>query len=261
MRVSRRSLLLTGLSAGVLGVTSCVRPMVPTGTSSVSRIEYPAIAAHRGGRLVYPEGSMEAFRAVARKHPHQLLEMDVRPLIDGTLVVCHDDTIDRISLEGKTGRVDTMSPVQWANLIVKNADGTQTAPAAFLSEVLLEFGGTGKVLIIELKDYSDEARRRYIEQVSPYREQVISACFDTLTAKILSSSGFSGLELASTPPAKYLPGISHVALSHKVITSKVISEVHSHGARLWAWTVNNARVHEKLVAMGVDGIITDYPDI
>lgn len=262
MGISRRSLLLSGLGGLVLISLSDVHQLASPAQAvlQTDRLTYPALAAHRGGRDLYPEGSMVAFREVVRNFPGAVLEMDVRPLKDGTLVVCHDATIDRIAV-GQTGRVADMSPAQWRALQVHNTDGTEVGKAAFLSDVLGEFGGTDTVLMIELKDYSDTARNQYVKQLWPYRGQVISACFDARVARTLAGSGFSGQQLSGTLPEAYLPGMQHVALNHKKITESVVRNVHAEGLRLWAWTVNDATRKNALYAMGVDGVMTDNPNI
>lgn len=263
MDVTRRTLLLSGLGVAVLLSMSDVHQLAspPKAEMPVGGIQYPAIAAHRGGRHMYPEGSMDAYRAIALNHPGMILELDVRPLADGTLVVCHDETVDRIAVGGVTGRVDAMSPAQWQKLRVKNTAGTVTGPAAFLSDVLSEFGGTRHVLIIECKVYTEAARNRFVEQCFPYREQIVSASFSTPTARILGMSGFSGQYLAMKPADTYPPWAEHVALAHATITPEVVAKVHAAGAKLWAWTVNDTTTKKSLLAMGVDGIITDNPNI
>ncbi|MBM6622679.1 hypothetical protein JTF08_13770 [Micrococcaceae bacterium RIT802] len=235
-----------------------VQPRTPTPVESIS---YPAVAAHRGGRALYPEGSMDAFRAVVADHPGMPLEMDVRPLADGTLVVCHDDTVDRIAADGTTGRVDQMTQAQWKNLRVKNLDGTVTGPAAFLQDVLDEFGGTNTVMLIECKVYTGSARNRYVEQCWPYRDQIIAASFSPNTARILAGSGFAGQYLATKPVADIPEWAGHVAIDHTTITPAVVAEVHAAGSRLWAWTVDSVARKDELFGMGVDGIFTDDPTI
>lgn len=263
MDLTRRALLLSGMGAAVLSTVGDINQLsVRTRLSDpVRNIAYPAIAAHRGGRDLYPEGSMIAFRACVANYPGTILEMDVRPLKDGTLVVCHDATVDRIATGGVTGKVADMTVSQWQALKVKNTSGTATGQAAFLSDVITEYGGTDVVLMIELKDYSEAARNRYVEQLWPYREQLVSACFDTNVARMLAGSGFSGQYLATKPPAEYPPWADHVALLHENITPTVVQQAHAAGAKLWAWTVNDAATKHRLLAMGVDGIITDNPTI
>lgn len=243
------------LLGAIDGVTVPTRVRTP-----VERIRYPAVAAHRGGRDLYPEGSMLAFQAIVANHPGMVLEMDVRPLKDGTLVICHDATVDRIAV-GATGRVADMSPAQWRALKVHNTDGSKVGPAAFLSDVLTEYAGTGVVLCIELKDYTDAARNEYVKQCWPYRGQIISACFNSAVNRVLTGSGFHGQQLVSGVPAKYEPDVNNVCMNHANITPKVVSDVHALGLRLWAWTVNDTTTKAALYRLGVDGIITDNPTI
>jgi Glycerophosphoryl diester phosphodiesterase len=187
--------------------------------------------------------------------------MDVRPLKDGTLVVCHDATVDRIAVGGVTGRVDQMTVAQWSKLLVRNTGGTTSGPAAFLSDVLTEFGTTSTVLMIELKDYTDDARNEYVRQLWPYRDQIIGACFNQTVNRVIAGSGFHGQHLANSPPATYPDRMNCVALGYTTITPAVVAAVHAKNQRLWAWTVNDAATKDRLVAMGVDGIITDDPTI
>lgn len=240
----------------VSGVATPARRVTP-----VDRIQYPAVAAHRGGKAIHPEGSMTAFRAIVNDHPGMVLEMDVRPLKDGTLVVFHDVTVDKVGVGGVTGKVEDMTPEQWRALRVRNADGTATGPAAFLTDVLDEFGGTDVVLLIELKDYSDAARNAYVEQCWPYRDQIISACFNGPVNNVLTGSGFHGQHLVSGVPAKYQDGVTNVCMKHSSITPEVVADVHAKGLRLWAWTVNDTTTKNALYALGVDGVITDNPNI
>lgn len=262
MVVSGRSFLLSGLGVIVLTILGNVSGVATPAVrkSPVDRIKYPAVAAHRGGRDTHPEGSMTAFRTIVADHPGMVLEMDVRPLKDGTLVVCHDATVDRIAAGGVTGKVADMSVGDWGVLRVHNTDGAKTGPAAFLADVLTEYGGTNVVLCIELKDYSDAARNEYVRQCWPYRDQIISACFDTTVNRVLSNSGFHGQHLTSVVPAKYQDGVTNVCMKHSNITPEVVADVHALGLKLWAWTVNDTATKDRLYKLGVDGIITDNPD-
>ncbi|WP_161541827.1 glycerophosphodiester phosphodiesterase family protein [Rhodothermus marinus] len=47
---------------------------------------------------------------------------------------------------------------------------------------------------------------------------------------------------------------------YRLITAKLVAEVHARGMRLIPWTVNRVRDMQRLLRLGVDGLITDYPD-
>jgi glycerophosphoryl diester phosphodiesterase len=48
---------------------------------------------------------------------------------------------------------------------------------------------------------------------------------------------------------------------YRLVTPELISYCHANGMKVIPWTVNDAEQIAKLKAMGVDGIISDYPDL
>lgn len=225
----------------------------------VDSIQYPAIAAHRGGATVHPESTVEAFRAIVRDYPGMVLEMDVHALSDGTLVVWHDTTIDRLAEGGKTGNVGDLTRKDWENLWVKHPQGGRSAPAAFLNDVLEEFGGTGVVLMIELKHR--KSIDRLIEAVWAYRDQVILCAFHSYDAGRFSrTDGINGQHLFSEKiNTAFAPGAQCIAVNYRTMTPEIVKDIHAANAYAWAWTVNDQPTIDRMLAMGVDGIITDDP--
>jgi glycerophosphoryl diester phosphodiesterase len=57
----------------------------------------------------------------------------------------------------------------------------------------------------------------------------------------------------------FLPTIYSPA--QELVTSKLVKECHSKNVKLIPWTVNNPETIRKFVKMGVDGIISDYPNL
>ena len=81
------------------------------------------LVAHRGGALVYPESSAEAFEAVGETaFP---IETDLRQLQDGTLVPLHDDAAER-TMTGVTGRPGDITPSQWAAARIRHPSARAT---------------------------------------------------------------------------------------------------------------------------------------
>ena len=48
--------------------------------------------------------------------------------------------------------------------------------------------------------------------------------------------------------------------SHKTLNKKVVEEIFSAGLKIYTWTVNNKKQIDKMKKLGVNGIITDYPE-
>lgn len=225
--------------------------------SPVDDLPMPAVAAHRGFNDINPENTMTAFRDAVENHDAKAIEMDVMELKDGALVLSHDTDISKTSGIGGTGLVKNMTSAQWRQHRVKTPSGGAPVPAAFLSDVLDEYGGTDIVLVPELKN--DTSREKFVEAFQPYKEQVIVQSFDAANASVLARSGFRTLQLTSDPNVALVGDVWAVGFSDKVITEAVVARVHSAGAKVWAWGVNLKPDDAALIEKGVDGIIATTP--
>jgi glycerophosphoryl diester phosphodiesterase len=54
-------------------------------------------------------------------------------------------------------------------------------------------------------------------------------------------------------------GASSAMLHHEVLSPAAVAACHARGAALWTWTVNDRAVLDRVVALGVDGVISDDP--
>src|SRR5699024_8396634 len=224
-------------------------------TGPAVNIDYPTIAAHRGGMTIYPENTLTAFKKVRDNHAGQPIEFDVRGLKDGTLVINHDATIDRTSTA--TGKLSDLTRSQWAKVRINNPQGG-TVPATTLDEVLAEFGGTDVVMVPELKD--ETVTDKFIEAFWPYRDQVIVQSFNSAIVSRLVRTGFKTLQLANSPTS-LVPGVYAVGYSHSNITHKAVDDAHKAGVTVWAWTVNNQNRIDELMNMEVDAVMTNNPNL
>lgn len=208
------------------------------------------MAAHRGGPDLYPENTLAAFKGIHEDMPGVILEMDVRGLKDGTLVIWHDTTVDRTT--DSTGKVSDMTRAQWSKLRVNGPNGT--APASTLGEVLNEFAGTGVPMFIELKDTT--VANKFIETLHPHRGQIVVASFKPDIASRLARSGFHTMQL-STPPVEPVDGIEYVGFSNSRITKQYV-DAHPD-VKVWAWgddvTVDMAESDQR----GLAGFIANNP--
>ena len=244
-------MLLTGAGVVMLSIIGDVsplaRPVDPPHTTDL--LSYPAMAAHRGGPIVNPESTMPAFRNIVANYPGMLLEMDVHQLATGELVIWHDADVDGT-------RISTMTGAQWRNVTVPRPGGG-TAPAAFLSEVLNEFGSTDVTMFIELK--AVEARQEFIAAIWPHRSNIIVQNFNAEHASVFIRSGLQTLRLSSSYSPPIMGGGYGVGTRHDLIRPDLVEAVHDAGQKVWAWTVNTQTEIDALFDMGVDGVMTDDP--
>lgn len=246
-----RKLVIFVILASVLTVAA------PAGKSGpVVGQDYPVMIAHRGGLLEYPEGTMQAFRSSADLGA--MLELDVWPLKDGTLVVNHDETVDRTS--NRTGKVADLTLTEWRQLRITDPKGGPPAPAATLQDVLDEFEGTNTVLVPEIKDPNrvDE----FIEQLWPYRDQIIAQGPPGAIVARLAKSGIPTLQITNAPETvDIIPGVYAINMKETKITPAAIDRWQAEGVRLWAYMVNDQSRVDELIDMGIEGVMTDNPTL
>ena len=252
MALTRRHILLSGLGGVVLSligdVTQLSSPVEPA--HSTDTLQYPALASHRGGPVVNPEATMEAFRDIRDNYPDMLIEMDVHQLKDGALVIWHDVDVDGVP-------VKDMTSAQWKKVRVPRPVGGGSVPAPFLNDVLTEFGNTDVTLVIELKP--NEAICDFIEALWPYRSNIITQTFTAKSTSVLVRSGFKAMQLSSSYVPPIVPGAYAVGVKHTLITAENITNVHNAGQYMWAWTVDDQTRMNNLFDMGVDGVMSNDP--
>lgn len=242
----------------------------------------PLLIAHRGGAGLVPENTMEAFRQAAEVWEADMIELDVHATADGHCVVIHDPTVDRTT-EG-TGEVAAMSLEELQRLDAGyrfSPDGGATHPfrgrglrVPTLSEVLAalpEMRFTVEVKVPAAQRPLFEAVRRADAQ-----DRVIAASqhdwqrtlFGTYAGPVSSSAEqcrtfwlFHTARLG----AVYAPDVDVLQLpehwnGRRILTPRLIDDLHSHGIHVHVWTVDEVADMERLLDWQVDGIMTDRPD-
>lgn len=243
--------------------------------------------AHRGGAHLRPENTLEAF-ANALAAGADVLEMDVRSTVDGALVVIHDATADRTT-DG-SGAVDAMTLAnlqkldagfRWSpdggktfpfrgagvriptvdqvfarfsaarmNLEIKNPPGTAIAKP--LCERIRAHGRSERVLVASMSD----------EAITAFRD----ACPEVATSLAASEArtfvfaSYARLGSAYTPRAAALQ-LPDRLRDRVLVTPGLVEAAHGRNLKIHAWTVNDEARMRELVAMGIDGILTDRPDV
>jgi glycerophosphoryl diester phosphodiesterase len=236
----------------------------------------PLLLGHRGASAYTPENTLVAFRR-ALELGADGFELDVTLSADGVPVVIHDDTVERTT-DGQ-GRVDRLTLAQLKQLDAgyRAKFGAEFAgePIPTLAEVLAGLGQRA-LINVELKKDPSPDRKLAETVVALIREHgvaervvVSSFYYDNLRrVKAIAPPLPVGLLYSPDEPLRMLrawlrPGV-HAEAHHpyyRLINMSTLRWYHARGYRVNVWTVNAEADLARLTRLGVDGIITDRPDV
>jgi len=221
----------------------------------------PKVLAHRGASAHAPENTMAAFQ-LAFDQGADGIELDVMLTKEGRVVVIHDDTVDRTT--NGAGKVSEMTLEQVQSL---DAGDGQRIPT--LAEVLERFGG--RFLInVELKNYSsmlDALPLEVIKLVESFNlvESVLLSSFNPINLfRIRRHLPQVKLGLITQPKMaerwmwRFFP---HNALHPHFsdVDQQLVASLHADHRKINVWTPDDPEEICRLATLGVDGIITNYP--
>lgn len=221
----------------------------------------PLIIGHRGASAAAPENTLAAF-ALALEETADGIELDVQLSADGVPVVMHDSTVDRTT--NGFGRVADLTLAELRRLVVAGQH-----PVPTLDEVFETFGRR-TLYNVELKGLglSDgglaAAVARAIEghQVA---EHVLISSFNPLTVRQARR------HLSRAVPVAHLRERRSTRLFHRFVRAEADHPAHTlvdealmewarrRGLRVNVWTVDDAAEADRLLRLGVHGIITNRP--
>ncbi|MEM2339697.1 MAG: glycerophosphodiester phosphodiesterase family protein [Nitrososphaerales archaeon] len=217
------------------------------------------IIAHRGASAYEPENTLRAIKR-AMDLGADMVEIDVRATKDNHIIVMHDETVDRTT-NGK-GYVKDMTLKE---LKMLNAGLGESIPT--LQEVIQFIKGRAK-LVIEIKVLGIEKKvLEIINQNEMIDKVLITSFYHPILKSIkeINPKVQTGAIISSRPikPAQLALDAKANALLPRYIyvDPEMIDDTHKHGLVIYPWTVDTINEIKKLIKMGVDGIVTNKPDI
>jgi glycerophosphoryl diester phosphodiesterase len=242
-----------------------------------SGTRHPRVLAHRGlvpaGDASLWENTAGAF-AAAQAAGAEYLETDCQVTADGDVVLLHDDSIERLT--GDPRLVSSMRTRELEGLFAEHgglltvADALDAFPesrfnidvkSAAAAERIgpLVAAHTHRVLVT---GFSDRNRRAALDSIRRAGASLPPATSGG-SRTILALRALSALHLS---PARVLREIDAVQIPERhagirILTPRVLRAAHTLGVEVHVWTVNDPEVMRRLVADGVDGIVTDRADL
>ena len=234
---------------------------------------YPLWVAHRGAGKLAPENTLAAFR-VGAGLGYRAFECDVKLSADGVPFLLHDDTLERTTAsQGVAGER------RWDQLSRLDAGGWHSR--AFAGEPLPSLDAisafclrNGFALNIEIKStpgqetetgqvVARQAGKLWAGQAVP--PLLSSFRPDALQAALTTAPNLPRALLLDTLWAGWFEraqalGCAAVVTHHALMDAALADRLHAAGLRALVYTVNDMAQAQRLVALGIDGIITDAVD-
>lgn len=252
-------------------------------------VSRPLVIAHQGGDNLWPGNTMYAFENAVDLGV-DVLEMDAHITKDHHIVLMHDEEVDRTTdgsglIEEWTldelKRLD--AAYRWSN------DGGKTFPyrgqeirVPTLDQVFQKFPEMRYVIEIKLtqnpidKPLCDLIRRHNMQDkvlIASFHDEAMRnfrvTCPDVATSASRTEvrnfvllgkaflSGFIAPQYQSIQP----PYDPKESLNIPIMTERFIREAHARNIKVEPWTVNDPELMKQYIEWGVDGIITDRPDL
>ena len=243
----------------------------------------PLVIAHRGGMGLWPENTLYAFEQAASMGT-DVMETDVRATADAVLVLLHDATVNRTT-DG-TGAVAALTLAELKRLDAGarwSPDGGRTFPfrgqgltvptlaeafaalprmrfnlefkdptlAAPLCQALREHGKTQQAMVASFHHGALAEFRRLCPEVATSASAAEARNFSLMATASLDNAYRPAMQALQVP--EYMGGL-------RVLTPAFMNAARRLNLQVHAWTINDTEAMRRILALGVDGIITDYPD-
>ena len=225
----------------------------------ISTRTHAEVIAHRGASAYRPEHTLAAY-GLALEQGADRLELDVRPTADGELVVVHDPTLVRLGGGKRPVAELTLAEAREAC----DGEGPLT-----LDDVLGHFGTSARYLV-ELKD-PDPSWETGVAAALVRHGLARHARLQTFdleaVPRLRAASPWipCGALCVRRPRLRTLDALAGVAdgigVWHRRVDAGLVAAAHARGLAVRAWTVNGPALVDRMLDLGVDGVITDAPDV
>jgi glycerophosphoryl diester phosphodiesterase len=248
----------------------------------------PLFFVHRGGAALRPENTLEAF-SYGLSFGADALELDIQMTRDGEIVVIHDPTVDRTTDGSGLVAGFTLDELRQLDAAYRfTPDGGESYPfrgqdvtIPTLREVLERFPGVR--VNIDLKETTPEREKRLWALIQEYEAlaRVLVASGD-VPEGILRFRRLSGGQVATSASALEIRNFVLACLLHttgflrpaydalqvpdvyrgiRIVSPRTVGMAHRFGLDVHVWTINDAPTMRLLLDWGVDGLMSDRPDL
>ena len=213
---------------------------------------------HRGDASSYIENTLEAFKS-AETLGYKYIETDLRETKDGKIITFHDANIKRI-----TGSNITINRSSLSDIRMRRLPKNETIPT--IDEVLEELPDSYFNMDLKVSNMEEKVLKKIKSHNA--LDRICLGSFNSKTIKkinVLEPKIITSMGLAQVVKYKFFNIKSNSKLIQipvswngiKVITKGFIEKLHNDNLKVHVWTINKENEMQRLIDMGVDGIMTD----
>jgi len=242
--------------------------------------DHPIIIAHRGGAKLAPENTLASFKN-AIEIGVDMIEIDVHFSKDSEIIVIHDKSLDRTT--NGTGEIKalTLDEIKKYDAGSWFSEDYKNEKVPTLTEVIQTINGQCK-LLIEIKDGDEKypgLEKKIVETVKEHNVEPwvvvqsfnknsilrIKEMYPDLITYYLLGRNFNDFyaelseQIRTGQPAENK--FDGIAPHYSALDTKKVDLLHKAGLDIFTFTVNKPADMQNVIELGVDGIITDSPDI
>jgi len=211
------------------------------------------VIGHRGARNLAPENTLEAIQ-VAANCGADFVEVDVRISKDGSLVVMHDDTVDRTT--NGSGKVEGMTLAELKQLEVGGKAGEQIPT---LKEAATFAEGLGMGIVVEMKD---EGLEELVAREVEGRKAIVSSFYHASVREIKDLADVkTGIIISSLPtkPVDLALWANADVIFPRRVNPNLFKRAHREGIEVYPWVINDPEEARWMRRLGADGLVSDNP--
>lgn len=228
------------------------------------------VIAHRGFSGIAPENTLAAFQK-AIDHQFEYYELDIHKTKDDSLVVIHDASVNRTSSNGMKGKVAEMTYEELSKVRVgyssKFGNEFKEEKIPTLREALAMSKGKIKVCVEVKVNGVEQEMLDIIGDLNMKDEVIIFSFYYQALEKVrqldkeipilflIGAANEKAIDAAKTINAQAIG-----AGGGNPLTKEYIEKAHKRGLEVWRWTVDDEKIMKSLIEVGVDGIISNFPD-
>ncbi|WPC42402.1 glycerophosphodiester phosphodiesterase [Clostridium sp. JS66] len=224
------------------------------------------IIAHRGSSRRAPENTVSSILCSVEDKA-DYAELDVQQTKDGVVVLMHDKNLKRISKLNKNVEETNYKNIEELSVYGNNFKKFKEEKIPTLDEVVKKTKGKIK-LDIEIKSYGNDVNLpervvKIIEDNNAIDNSIVCS-FDykvlQKVKKLNPKIQIGYITCSNSDDIFKLKDVDFYSIYNAKVDKELIDKVHRRNKKIHVWTVDNINDMNKFIKMGVDGIITDYPE-